>query len=215
VLESAGTARPLRITRGPRAFGGRSRYIRLGMRVLREIVADTTAIATRFIGPRLNAREVVATMSHDGSLVLVMVRLREAATRHRIPIFGSFVRRLQTLLFGIEIAREVRLGEGVVFLHTVGVVIGGNSQIGDRVMFLGGNTIGSIDRKGYPRIGNDVVIGAGARILGPVTIGDGASIGANAVVLCDVPPGAIAVGVPAVVRPRAGQAASPALSDPG
>jgi serine O-acetyltransferase len=141
-------------------------------------------------------------MSHDGSLVLVLVRLRDAATRHRIPLVGSIVRRLQTALFGIEIARNVRLGEGVVFLHTVGVVIGGDSQIGDRVMFLGGNTVGSIDRRGYPRVGNDVVIGAGARILGPVTIGDGASIGANAVVLCDVPPGAIAVGVPAVVRPR-------------
>jgi serine O-acetyltransferase len=183
------------------------------MRVLREIVGDTTAIARRFVGQRLNAREVLATMSHDGSLALVLVRLREAAYRHRVPLFGSVARRLQTTLFGIEIARDVRLGEGVVFLHTVGVVIGGDSQIGDRVMFLGGNTVGSINNKGYPRIGNDVVIGAGARILGPVTIGDGASIGANAVVLCDVPPGAVAVGVPAVVRPRARQASAQALDD--
>jgi serine O-acetyltransferase len=172
------------------------------MRVFREIVGDTAAIARSFTGGRMNVREVVATMSHDGSQVLVLSRLAQAARRHGVPVFGSVVRRLQTTLFGIEIARDVQLGEGVVFVHTVGVVIGGDSRVGDRVWFLGGNTIGSVNMGGYPRIGNDVVIGAGARILGPVTIGDGASIGANAVVLCDVPAGSIALGVPAVVRSR-------------
>jgi serine O-acetyltransferase len=111
-------------------------------------------------------------------------------------------------MFGIEIARDAELGEGVVFLHTVGIVIGGDSRIGDRVVFLGGNTIGTINNSGYPRIGNDVVIGAGARVLGPVTVGDGASIGANAVVLRDVPAGFVALGVPAVARPRRTQSGS-------
>jgi serine O-acetyltransferase len=183
------------------------------MRLLREIVGDAATIARMFTGRRPSAREVVATVSHDGSLALVLSRLREAAYRHRIPLFGSALRRLQTTLFGIEIARDVRLGEGVVFVHTVGVVIGGNAHIGDRVVFLGGNTIGSVNDRGYPRVGNDVTIGAGARILGPVTIGDGASIGANAVVLCDVPPGAVAVGVPAVVRSRAARPNSQPSSD--
>jgi serine O-acetyltransferase len=109
---------------------------------------------------------------------------------------------MQTALFGIEISKDVTLGQGVVFVHTVGIVIGGNARIGDRVVFLGSNTIGNNKNSGYPQIGNDVVIGAGARILGPVTIGDGASIAANAVVLCDVPAGAVAVGIPAVVKLR-------------
>ena len=172
------------------------------MRVFREIVGDAATIVRLYTGGRVNVRELIATMSHDGSQVLVLSRLAQAARRHSVPVFGSFVRRMQTTLFGIEIARDVQLGEGVVFVHTVGVVIGGDSRVGDRVWFLGGNTIGSVNTGGYPRIGNDVVIGAGARILGPVTIGDGASIGANAVVLCDVPAGAIALGVPAVVRSR-------------
>jgi serine O-acetyltransferase len=183
------------------------------MRVVREIVGDTRSIARSFVGDRMDAKEVVATMSHDGSLVLAMSRVAGVARRHGIPLVGSFVRRFQTTVFGIEIARDVRLGEGVVFLHTVGVVIGGNAIIGDRVMFLGGNTIGSVDTKsGYPCIGNDVIIGAGARILGPVTIGDGAAIGANAVVLCDVPAGAVALGIPAVVRQRKDRATSQPIS---
>jgi serine O-acetyltransferase len=173
------------------------------MRVLREVARDTIAIARWFSGGQLKPREVGTAILHDSSHVLILSRLRQAAERAHIPLVGGILRRAQTSLFGIEIGSDVRLGEGVFFMHTVGIVLGGDSQIGDRVMFLGGNTLGAIDRRGYPRIGNDVVIGAGARILGPVVIGDGASIGANAVVLCDVPPGATAVGVPAVVRARA------------
>jgi serine acetyltransferase len=172
------------------------------MRVVREIVRDSVAIARWFNRGNVGVRELTSTMTHDGSQALMLSRLREAGRRWRIPVMGSVVRRLQTVLFGIEIASEVELGEGVVFLHTVGVVIGGDAQIGDRVVFLGGNTVGTIDWKGYPRIGNDVIIGAGARILGPITIGDGATIGANAVVVTDVPPGSTAVGIPAVIRSR-------------
>ncbi|MGO9838176.1 MAG: serine O-acetyltransferase EpsC [Polyangiaceae bacterium] len=170
------------------------------MRVLREVARDTLAIARWFSGGQLKPQELRTAIFHDSSHVLMLSRIRQAAERSHIPLVSGIMRRVQTSFFGIEIARDVKLGEGVFFMHTVGIVLGGDSQIGDRVMFLGGNTLGAVDRRGYPRIGNDVVIGAGARILGPVTVGDGASIGANAVVLCDVPPGASAVGVPAVVR---------------
>jgi serine O-acetyltransferase len=172
------------------------------MRLLDEIVGDTVMIARRFHGERPGLRDIIATASYDGPQVLMLSRLRDVARRRRVPVLGTVVRRVQTALFGIEISRDVHLGEGVLFLHTVGVVIGGDSRIGDRVVFYGGSTIGRVNDSGYPRIGNDVTIGAGARILGSVTIGDGASIGANAVVLCDVPAGATAAGVPATVRHR-------------
>jgi serine O-acetyltransferase len=183
------------------------------MRLVREIVGDTLTITRWYTGGRLGVGEVARVLSHDGSQVLLLSRLRQAAARWHLPIAGPALRRVQTALFGVEIARDVTLGEGVIFLHTVGIVIGGDSRIGDRVTFLGGNTVGSIGWRGYPRIGNDVVIGAGARILGPVTIGDGATIGANAVVLNDVPHGATAVGVPAVVRSRSKPRSSEAPSD--
>jgi serine O-acetyltransferase len=172
------------------------------MRVISEIVRDTLAIARILSGERIGLREIVAAVSHDGAQVLALSRLRQAAQRWRIPVVGSVLRRMQTALFGIDIGKHVKLGEGVLFAHTVGVVIGGDAQIGDRVMFLGSNTIGSIRLHDFPSIGNDTIIGAGARILGAVTIGAHAAIGANAVVLADVPPGAAAYGVPAVVRPH-------------
>lgn len=171
------------------------------MRVLREIARDVLAV-TRVFHPHAGVRQIVSTLSHDGMQVLALSRLRAAAARWHVPLVGGVLRRAQVALFGVEIAREVQLGEGVMFTHTVGIVIGGDTRIGDRVMFLGSNTIGSRNMDDFPRIGNDVIIGSGARILGRVTIGDGAVIGANAVVTRDVPAGAAAVGVPAVVRVR-------------
>jgi len=171
------------------------------MTVLGDILRDTATLARNFHG-RAGPLELAKTFAYDGSQVLALARLRAAAARWRIPVVGGILRRAQVALFGTEISADARLGNGILFLHTVGVVIGGDSQIGDRVVFLGSNTIGSNKKSGCPRIGNDVVIGAGARILGEITIGAGASIGANAVVLRDVPAGASAVGVPAVVRLR-------------
>jgi serine O-acetyltransferase len=147
------------------------------------------------------ARRILAdALLHDGFAVLALTRARELARRLHVPGVNRFLRLAQTALYGIEIGKDVHLGEGVCFVHTLGTVIGGDARLGARVRVLGGVTIGTAKDNGYPVIGDDVVIGAGARILGPVTIGRGATIGANAVVLTDVPAGALAVGVPAVVR---------------
>lgn len=173
------------------------------MRLFRDVARDTLALARFHYGERVGPLQVAATLSYDGTLVLLMSRLREAAARHRVPVVGGLLRRVQTAAFGIEISKGATLGEGVCFLHPVGVVIGGDARIGNKVVFLGSNTIGSVEHSGYPNIDDGVVIGAGARILGPITVGAGAAIGANAVVLRDVPAGAAAVGVPAVVRERA------------
>lgn len=108
--------------------------------------------------------------------------------------------------YGIDLPYTVRLGRRVVFEHCGAIVVHGDAAIGDDSIIRQGVTIGNrhLNRpREAPRLGARVNVGAGAKILGRVAIGDDASIGANAVVLMDVPAGATAVGVPAVVRPGA------------
>jgi serine O-acetyltransferase len=107
----------------------------------------------------------------------------------------AFVLRLAT---HTVIPADVKVGEGLHLIHAMSVSIASGVRIGDRVGIMHEVTIGpSYDRAGVPKIGNDVFIGVGAAILGPVDIGDGAMIAANSLVISDVPPGAFAVGVPA------------------
>ena len=141
-------------------------------------------------------------VSTDSYRILFLTRIREAAHRLHIPLVNHVLRVVQTAIFGIEIDRDVKMGEGVLLVHPLGVVIGGDSRIGARVRFYGNNTVGTVRDDGYPTIEEDVWIGAGARILGPIRIGAGCRIGANAVVLTDMPPNHVAVGVPAKIHPR-------------
>jgi serine O-acetyltransferase len=145
------------------------------------------------------SRAVWLLGSTDAYWILVMQRLREFFRRNHIPFVGRILRMLQLILYGIEISPHARIGHGVYFVHSVGVVIGGNAVVGKGTMFLGSNTLGTVHCENYPVVGCDVVIGAGARILDGTNIGDGAMIGANAVVTKDVPHGAVAVGIPARV----------------
>ena len=106
---------------------------------------------------------------------------------------------------GIEIHPGAQLGRRLFIDHGMGVVIGETAVVGDDVVLFHGATLGgrSMRRgKRHPTLGDNVVVGSGAKILGPVWVGDGAQIGANAVVVKDVPAHAVAVGVPAVVRLR-------------
>ncbi len=108
--------------------------------------------------------------------------------------------------FGVELPYTVQLGRRVVFEHQHGIVIHGNSIIGDGCTIRQGVTLGNRTMEApydAPVLGKNVNIGAGAKVLGKVVIGDGANIGANAVVLCDVPAGTTAVGVPAkILNPK-------------
>lgn len=106
---------------------------------------------------------------------------------------------------GIEIHPGARLGRRLFIDHGMGIVIGETAEVGDDVVMFHGATLGGVSMthgKRHPTIGNGVVIGSGARILGPIRVGDNARIGANAVVVKDVPANATAVGVPAAVRLR-------------
>jgi serine acetyltransferase len=141
-----------------------------------------------------------AALSQDGYKVLLTTRLRESARRWHVPGANHALRHVTTVLYGIEIGNEIELGDGVNFAHTLGTVIGGTSKVGARVKFMGNNTVGTAKDNGCPVIEDDVVVGCGARILGPIRIGKGAFIGANAVVLSDVPAGAVASGIPAKIH---------------
>lgn len=110
-------------------------------------------------------------------------------------------------LTGIEIHPGATIGRRFFIDHGMGVVIGETAEVGDDVMMYHGVTLGGRSNartKRHPTVGDGVVLGAGARVLGPIEIGDGAQIGANAVVVKDVPDEATAVGVPARNRPARG-----------
>lgn len=138
---------------------------------------------------------------------VVLLRLAEFFHRHRLGLFAKLFSILNVLVFGIEVSPKVQIGGGLFLPHTVGTVIGAE-RIGDNCTIMQGVTLGSSEPdmdftvSERPVIGNDVLIGAGAKVIGRVTVGDHAKIGANAVVLRDVPAHAVAVGVPATIVAR-------------
>jgi serine O-acetyltransferase len=121
-----------------------------------------------------------------------------------LKLLGRIVSHWSKLATGIEIHPGARIGRRLFIDHGVGVVIGETAEIGDDVMLYHGVTLGgrSLERgKRHPTVGDGVLIGAGATILGPVTIGARSQVGALALVVRDVPADSIATGIPAVSRP--------------
>lgn len=118
---------------------------------------------------------------------------------HRLRWFGRATSHIGRILTGIEIHPGACIGRRVFIDHGMGVVIGETAEVGDDVTLYHGVTLGGTSwnkGKRHPTLGNGVVIGAGAKILGPISVGNGAKIGANAVVVKDVPANAVVVGVP-------------------
>jgi len=95
------------------------------VKFLRDIVRDVSKLSRGYHGDA-KPKHFATTLSYDGSLVLALHRMREAAARHRIPVVGGVLRRLQVSLFRVEIANDACLGDAVLFLHPVGIVIGGD-----------------------------------------------------------------------------------------
>lgn len=116
-------------------------------------------------------------------------------------ILARIVSQRARRITGIEIHPGAKIGEDVFIDHGMGVVIGETAEVGNNVMMYHGVTLGGVggdkNVKRHPTVEDDVIVGAGAKILGPIIIGKGAKIGANAVVLKDVPIYATAVGIPA------------------
>lgn len=130
--------------------------------------------------------------------------VRPALLRKFFSLIYKILYKFIQIITGIELPCEVKLGKNFVIDHFGGIVISGYASFGDNCRIRNGVVVGlrRVDEPCAPQIGDNVDIGAGAKVLGNIRIGNNVGIGANAVVLCDVPDDHIAYGVPAVVKPR-------------
>jgi len=138
---------------------------------------------------------------YPGLHALILHRWAHGCWIYGFKWLGRFISHLSRWLTGIEIHPGAKIGNGVFFDHGMGIVIGETAEIGDGCTIYHGVTLGGTSlykgAKRHPTLGRDVVIGAGAKVLGGFTVGDGAKVGSNAVVTKPVPAGATAVGNPA------------------
>ena len=130
--------------------------------------------------------------------------VRPVFVRKVLSFVYKLLFKLMQIITGIELPCEADVGRNFVIDHFGGIIVSGYAKFGDNCRIRNGVTIGlrRVEETFAPAIGNNVDIGAGAKLLGPIKIGDNVIIGANAVVLCDVPDDSIAVGVPATIKPR-------------
>ncbi|MFQ5847888.1 MAG: serine O-acetyltransferase [Candidatus Methylomirabilales bacterium] len=136
---------------------------------------------------------------YPGLHALWFHRIAHAFWNRRLLFVGRFLSHLNRFLTGIEIHPAARLGPGLFIDHGMGVVIGETTAVGENVTIYQGVTLGgtSLERKKrHPTIGNNVIIGTGAKILGPFKVGDNSKIGSGSVVVKEVPPNSVVVGVP-------------------
>ncbi len=164
-----------------------------------QAIFDRDPAATSFL-------EVLLTYS--GLHALIFHRISSLLLKMRIPFLPRLISQIGRFFTGIEIHPGAVIGNSLFIDHGMGVVIGETAIIGDNVTFYQGVTLGGTGRekgKRHPTIGNNVVIGAGAKILGNITIGDNSYIGANAVVIKDVPHNSTVVGVPGRITKQDGK----------
>jgi serine O-acetyltransferase len=144
-----------------------------------------------------NALEVILT--YAGFHAIVLHRLSHWFRGAGVPLIPRLLSQLGRFLTGVEIHPAARIGPGFFIDHGMGVVIGETAEIGESVILFQGVTLGGTGKergKRHPTLGNHVVVGAGAKVLGPITIGDHVKIGANSVVLRSVPAHSTVVGIP-------------------
>ncbi|NQT46763.1 MAG: serine O-acetyltransferase [Candidatus Omnitrophica bacterium] len=160
---------------------------------------DRDPAATSFI-------EVLLT--YAGLHAMISYRMAHIIFKARIPLLPRIMSQVAKWLTGIEIHPGAAIGEGLFIDHGMGVVIGETSVIGNNVTIFQGVTLGGTGKergKRHPNIGDNVVIGTGAKILGNITVGDNSYIGANAVVIKDVPHNSTVVGVPGRITKQDGR----------
>jgi serine O-acetyltransferase len=172
-------------------------------RVAREVRRDILAARDRDPAAKgVPPAEILAAW--PGIQALLAYRVSHALYHARVPVLPRLISMLTRALTGVEIHPAARIGQGLFIDHGSGVVIGETAVIGNDVTLYQGVTLGGTGfaaGKRHPTVQDNVTIGSGAKLLGPITIGHGAKIGANSVVITDVPPNSTVVGNPGhVVR---------------
>jgi serine O-acetyltransferase len=140
---------------------------------------------------------VLKTLATDGTSAMILYRLMQASRELRLVPLEMVFNKLNSAVNSCVIGRGADFGPGFVIVHSHGVVINGKVRGGSNVHLEHEVTIGDSGAGACPVLGSDVYVGAGAKLIGPVAIGDGAKVGANAVVVHDVEAGATVVGIPA------------------
>ncbi|MGH7800367.1 MAG: serine O-acetyltransferase [Thermodesulfobacteriota bacterium] len=166
------------------------------MDFFKEIRSDFNAVFERDPAARSTIEVIFA---YPGFHAIFLHRIAHWFWNNHLRFLARFLSHISRFLTGIEIHPGARIGKGFFIDHGMGVVIGETSEIGDNVTIYHGVTLGgtSFSRgKRHPTIESNVTIGAGAKILGPLTVGSNSKIGANSVVIVDVPPSSTVVGVP-------------------
>src|SRR5215470_6536341 len=148
-------------------------------------------------------------LAYPGFQAVMFYRLAHWFWRHNWLLMGRFIAHCGRILTAIDIHPGAVIGRRLFIDHGVGLVIGETAEIGDDVTLYQGVTLGGVapsvnsaaqvHRKRHPTLRNGVIVGSGAQVLGPITVGEGARVGANAVVVADVPAGVTVVGIPAKV----------------
>ncbi len=136
---------------------------------------------------------------YPGFHAVLLHRVSHALWNRKFYLFGRMTSHIARFLTGIEIHPGAKIGKGFFIDHGMGVVIGETAEIGDNCTLYHGVTLGGTSwakEKRHPTLGNNVVVGSGAKILGPFTVGDNSKIGSNSVVVKEVPPNSTVVGVP-------------------
>jgi len=183
-----------------------SDFLRRAMTVFREdieAVKDRDPAAT-------NTLEII--LSYPGLHAIWMHRVAHYLHTHDVPLVPRLISMLARALTGVEIHQGAQIGKGFFIDHGMGVVIGETAEIGDNVTLFQGVTLGGTGKekgKRHPTIEDNVVIAAGAKVLGPITVGESSKVGAQSVVLQDVPPNCTVVGVPGRVTVCSGERISP------
>lgn len=158
--------------------------------------SDIDAVFDRDPAAR-NVLEII--LCYPGLHAIWFHRLAHWFWTKEFHLAGRFISHLGRFFTGIEIHPGATLGKGLFIDHGMGVVIGETAEIGENVTIYHGVTLGGVSlekKKRHPTIGNNVVIGSGAKILGPFTVGDDSKIGSNSVVVKEVPPNSTVVGIP-------------------
>jgi serine O-acetyltransferase len=167
-------------------------------RVSRELRQDLTAAQERDPAARgIGRLEILLT--YGGVQALLAHRVAHALHETGVPMVPHAVANASRVLTGVEIHPAARIGDALFIDHGAGVVIGETAEIGDNVTLYQGVTLGGTGfarGKRHPTVEDDVVVGSGAKLLGPINVGEAAKIGANSVVIHDVPPRSTVVGNP-------------------